>query len=573
MRGKAFAASFLAASILFAAACKPFSGPLAVEPALGTYYLEDLRGDGSFRIDLDTGANPRSVYFTFVNPSFSDEKGDLTVKGDSASQEPAAAAVAAARQLGPSPSSEQREPTPAHITAFNQDPFGVRGKGAPSLRLFERPPAAPQFDGYGDTDGFYNMDLTGVIPATCRKVVTGVPVAGGTRTLNIWVADDCWDGPPGLDGDRYYLVNQAMVDELAVKFLTTGAFNDIYDWVTGMLGPEWGPHGYGNLIPANNEITILLCDIAGDNRPGGYVGYYWSKDNFVKGGDDNYLDYYSAERIMFTIDAVSFGCPEGSWDITDYWPEEILSTLAHEFQHMIHFYQRAVLLHAMAGGDTWINEMASQVVEDLLSDKMNVLGPRGVDGADGSAGAAANGEGRLPLFNAFNDISLSDWGGTDIYASYSIVYAFGAWLARNYGGAMLLNRLMHCPLTGPASIEYLVELATGASEQFPRLLQRWGTAQILSNATDAPPGYVYNSGGFFGSNVGADTYQLGSINLYNYSYGGQVGPLLYSGETVGTSPHLSTSCALYRVPGTVTGTFSRTVKMPSGMIASLLLRP
>jgi len=566
------AGAILAAFLLALASCKPFSGPLAVEPALGQYYIDYLRGDGSFRIDLDTGGLPRDVYFTFVNPSFSDERGDITVKAEAAGQESAMAA-AVARPAVPSPSGAARAPAPAHITEFNQNPFGEKGKGTPSLRLFERLPAAPQFDGYGDTDAFYNMNLSGVVPATCRKVVTGVAVDGGTRTLNVWVADNCWDGPPGLDGDRNYLVNQAMIDALAAAFLEPGAFIDVYDWVTGMLGPEWGPHGYSNLIPQDDQITILLCDIAGDNQPGGYVGYYWSKDNFVKGDDPSYLDYYSAERIMFTIDAVSFGCPDGAWEITDTWPEEILSTLAHEFQHMIHFYQRGVLRDAMASGDTWINERASQVVEDLIADKMEVIGPRGVDGTDGTAGAPDNGDGRLPLFNAYNDISLSDWGGTDVYASYSIVYAFGAWLARNYGGAMLLNRLMQCPLTGPASVEWIVGQDTGSHERFPRLLQRWGTAQILSNTTDAPAGCVYNTGAFFPSEVDGHAYQLGSINLYNYAYGGQVGPLMYSGETVGTSPHLSTSTALYHVPTMVTGTFSRSVRLPSGMIASLLMRP
>ncbi len=224
-----------------------------------------------------------------------------------------------------------------------------------------------------------------------------------------------------------------------------GASNDIYDWVTAMLGPEWGAHQYTDLIDPNDEITIWLCDIEDDDSfDGGVVGYFWSKDNHVNVPGQQYIEY-SHERVMFTIDAVMYANPAGGavgWNATDYWPEEIYSTLAHEFQHMIHFYQRAVLRDAIVDGDTWINEMASQVVEDLLADKMDVIGPRGVTGADGTAGAQNNTEGRLPLFNYLNDISLTYWpqGGGGL-ENYSITYAFGAWLARNYGGAMLLNRL------------------------------------------------------------------------------------------------------------------------------------
>jgi hypothetical protein len=270
---------------------------------------------------------------------------------------------------------------------------------------------------------------------------------------------------------------------------------------------------------------------------------------------------------MFTIDAVMYAIKDGgTWDSTDSWPEEIYSTLAHEFQHMIHFYQRAVLRDAMATGDTWINEMASQVVEDLLADKMGVIGPRGVDGADGTDGTAGNTAGRLPLFNAYNDLSLSDWNND--LASYSITYAFGAWLARNYGGAKLLNRLMQCASTGPASIEDIVSLETGRSESFSRLLQRWSAAQLLSDATDPSAGYRYNAGAFFDSTVDGNAYRLGSINLYNYT----PAPYLYTRSTVGSYQPLSTSQALCQgaIPGT--GVLAWTLDMPDGVIASVVVK-
>ena len=131
---------------------------------------------------------------------------------------------------------------------------------------------------------------------------------------------------------------------MAGKFLLGGADNDIYDWVTGIFGAPWGSHSYSSsLIPGStDEITILLFDIDGNNfnLGSGYTaGYFWSKDNFLSGSSN-----FSNERLMFYIDAPVFGAPDGgTWDITDYYPSEQISTLAHEFQHMINFYQKTVL--------------------------------------------------------------------------------------------------------------------------------------------------------------------------------------------------------------------------------------
>ncbi len=515
-----------AALVLLAAGCKPFSGPLPGDPVPSSYFIQHLQGEGTFPVNLDLGTATRDVYLTFVNPNLYLSWGSLKVTGSAAGKALVGSGPVASGPVASivsRPPTERRAPTPEVITTFNQDPFGSRGRSAPSLRVLERPPAAPLFDTSGDTGSFYDYASdAGAIDATCRAVVGPIDTGGGVmRTLYVWVEDDCWIGTPNPSNPKPTHVTSTMVTALADTFLKAGSFDDIHDWVTAMLGAEWGPHGYANLIDPTGEITIFLCDIdADESTTGGVVGYFYSRDNFIR----SIYEPFSNERVMFTIDAVMYanGDPgdtdgDGSpWDPTDFWPEEIFSTLAHEFQHMIHFYQRGVVRDSMTAGDTWINEMASQVVEDLLSDKMGVIGPRGVDGSDGTAGAPGNSEGRLPLFNGYNDISLSDWGGSGSLPSYSVTYAFGAWLARNYGGAALLDRLMRCTRTGPASIEDIVSQETGRTESFSRLLQRWSAAQLLSDVTDAPPGYRYNTGQFVTSTVGGYDYSLGSINLFNY---------------------------------------------------------
>jgi hypothetical protein len=571
MRKRIRAVSIAVATAALAAlstGCNPFSGPLSGDPTPSPYFIQHLEGEGTFPLEIDLGAASKNVYLTFVNPSFGISRGSLTVSGSVVGVAPDSD-VPAARIVSSMPA-PKRAPTPAVITEFNQNPFRSRGKSAPSLRLFERPLAPPLFDLVDDELVFYDYTDAG-IPATCQAVVGPIDIGGGkTRTLNIWVANNCWwEG-----GTKPNLVYPWMITPLVEKFLTAGSFNDIYDWVTTMLGPEWGDRTYpDDLIQANNEITIFLCDIPDPPTGGTLVGYYYSRDNVLK-----VYEPKSNARVMFTIDAVLYATGDGSWDSFDYWPEEIFSTLAHEFQHMIHVYQREVLRDAMAIGDIWINEMASQVVEDLVSDKMDVMGPRGVDGTDGTAGPTGNTSDRLARFNANNDISLTDW--YDDLESYSITYAFGAWLARNYGGAALLNRLMRCPYTGPASIENIVSQATGNNESFSRILQRWSAAVLLSDKADAPPGYRYNTGGFVDSSVNGNTYRLGSINLFNYDYKDewgtliQSGPYIYGGSYVGTSQHLSTSSALYDPTPLLmdTGVLDWKLDMPDGMIATVVVK-
>ncbi len=286
-----------------------------------------------------------------------------------------------------------------------------------------------------------NGSCTESTTATSKKVISNITTNFGSKTLNIWVSNDSFDSGAGCSKSK--CVTQNMVDQLADTFLQTGADNDIYDWVANIYEKEWGGDAeakHSEFIPEDNEITILLTDIDGDNSPtGGVIGFFWSKDNF-----DKVTVSGSNERIMFYIDAVMFA----NTDEGDYWQKEIYSTLAHEFQHMINFYQKFILLDT--DSDIWINEMLSETTEDLIATKLQHIGPRGVEYTDGSAGSASNTEGRYPLFNVNNRLSLTAWN--DQLADYSKVNAFGTYLVRNYGGAKLLHDIMHNTYTDKQAI-------------------------------------------------------------------------------------------------------------------------
>jgi len=348
--------------------------------------------------------------------------------------------------------------------------------------------------------------------ATARSVVA-VSTEFGDKTLNVWVADNSFGSGCG----KSKCVTQDMVDQLADTFLKTDLDNDIYDWVTNIYEEEWGSAAeakYSELIPEDDEITILLTDIDGDNSPtGGVIGFFWSKDNLDKATVNG-----SNERIMFYADAVMFANGEDGWDIDDFWPKEMVSTLAHEFQHMIHFYQKTILLldANSEGTNIWINEMLSETTEDLIATKIQHIGPRGVEYTEGSAGDPGNTDGRYPLFNKYNTLSLTGWSNR--LEDYSKVNAFGIYLIRNYGGAKLLHDIMHNTyIDEQAIVDAVNKYAEVSGKTFNNLLSEWGTAVLLSDIESPENLPTYNTGWFTDTTYENSTYEMGSINFFNYN--------------------------------------------------------
>ena len=416
----------------------------------------------------------------------------------------------------------------------------------------------------GDRDVFIEHRDHGVrvpVPATVRKVIR----TGGT-TLAVWVADREWSATCVVIGQ---CLNQGMVDALATRFLRPGANNDIYDWVTTIFGAPWGPHRYSNLIPpaAADQIHILLLDIEGDGA-GNTFGYFFSLHNTLR-DPAHAQSRYSAERLIFFMDSAILSIPEGAtWDITDPDPSVVVRGLAHEFQHMIHYYQKLIRndLPTLPSSEAWLNEMASLVAEELFADKLRIPGPRGVASNDPTAGAARNTEGRLPLYNVYNDIQVTAWLGE--LPDYSINYALGAYLARTYG-AELFRKIVQNDQAGVDAIEAALT-SEGHSDSFADVLTNWAIANLLSDDDSAPRPYRYNSGTWFTSAVGGQTFRLGSINLFNYRYEGREttrplnGPYLFSLAQFNVEPAQQPHSNRYVDIGRTSGTVQLRINAPSG---------
>lgn len=518
----------------------------------GTFgaYRITKSGDVDLTYNLELGAAVRDVYFVVSNTS---PENSITIPAIAAQT---ARSVAADSYYTGGEITEPVTVAPPgalrgspEISAANREIMESLDKGAQRSATLPVIIQVSQAFVPGDTNTFnttYNTASSSWSASVDAKFLQSY--SDGTKTLEIWVATDCLDS----GGSKTYLIEDDIVsphsvlDIVAEKFLQAGTDNDIYDWVTGVFGEEWGSEAstlFSNLITADDTITILFYDIDDDDdafatsSTGSVAGYFTNAHSYVSGPGGL---TGSNERVMFFMDAVMLayddpGDGTGNWAITDFWPSEIISTLAHEFQHMIHFYQKKVLQNPAQYTETWLDELLSMATEDLIAkniydadNNMSILGPRGIIPSDLSAGTPILRNGRLPLYVENNNISLIDFNTNagEVLKSYAMSYAFGAFLIRNYDGAAILQDIVqnkyydYRALASALGVDVDTDSDNiNSTNKFSEVMRYWGVAELLSNfeldpATEAE--FVLNSGVSGIDDTAGNT--LGSINMFNYSY-------------------------------------------------------
>lgn len=364
------------------------------------------------------------------------------------------------------------------------------------------------------------------IPAKLLAIKTAQPFFSNQpnkkKRVEVWVEKDCLD--PGKPKAAH--MTQEKAEALASLFLKEDASakpNDLYDWTTAIIGEEWSSKPIPPLIANQDTVVLLLYDIkgnrttlpaAGENFT---AGFFYSKDNYKKTAIP-----YSNESIMLYLDAVLFAAGDESWELSDPWPNLIISTTAHELQHLINFYQKIAFSNDISKREEiWLNEAASMLLEDLLADKLMTEGPRGIPYNDYSAGLPGNKKGRVPLFlyhHATTPLCINQESSFTV-KNYSQSYLFISWLARNYGGANFLKALVQSPEIGIKNVLKAIQTTTKKQLTEKELVQFWLSACWFSSIKDLSGNYQLNKSTPFSSTLAGKTpivYKLGSINLFHY---------------------------------------------------------
>lgn len=263
------------------------------------------------------------------------------------------------------------------------------------------------------------------------------------------------------------------------------------------------------------KVNIVVYDIEGDYKDGqqsGTLGYFWAKD------------YCTAAAAAESRDATIGLTNCGKYFYVDSYflneaPEMLYSTLAHEFQHMINFGQKTMRSMETAQTEaqvlfsqTWSNEMMSMVCEDMVQEYL------GVQDKDSPIA-------RLLWFCQYYYLSgLTDWlDGNSVQVSYAGAYAFGAYLARNYGGKELIKQIATNKYVDQQAITQALK-STGRNETFDSVFKKYAQALVLDNAPSTA-----NAPSFNKSVPGiGEGKMMKAIDIFNVQYQDELGRTEYA---------------------------------------------
>jgi len=243
--------------------------------------------------------------------------------------------------------------------------------------------------------------------------------------INLYVDDDYWNKLSSIDKDSFI----AALQNLANEFDT-----NIYPKERSVFGSEWTPG-----IDNDPKITVLILQLIND--AGGYIN---TADEYSKS-----QSAISNEREMFYLNALFAKEPRAK------------AFLAHEFQHLITFYQKTKLYNLEE--DVWLNEARSEYAPTLCGYDDEYLN--------------SNLSQRVDLLLDNPSDSLTEWKNK--LADYGAVSLFIHYLVDHYGQEVL-NRMTLNDKIGIESINQALR-SINQSKTFSEIFADWVIANYLNN--------------------------------------------------------------------------------------------
>lgn len=513
------------------------------------YHAKPMQAPEKYKLQLDVINQPKTIYSILFN--------DIGIN-----QNPSTITETLSNTLGTKPMTYSLESIQLQQDIRNDSIeclLSIHSSPTTNSRSARAITSNPFNTGVGtDTEEFYDLQ-GGRRPATLRKIAND-----GTWTLQIWVEDEAWHEA----GTHSYTVTDEMLTYISDSFLKNGANNDIFDWVTNIYGAPWGSVNKAGLISENKVINILLLDILKDkSTDGGALGAFHPRDNILY---DSYRVKTTNERLMFYIDSTLLAVTNDSWDTNEYWAQQILLTLAHEFQHMINFYQGGMLKNIVQ--ETFMNETLSLITEELISEKLGIAGPAGFYSPDGSFPDTIVQDGRIPYFNVYPSTPLFEWFQADaldgngipyVLRSYSAAYVYGAYLLRNAGG---VNILPHIQQEVESKYNWYKFIDSGAIDEATDQVMKMYAALLVSDKINPGEFITFNNGGWFISSINGVEYKAPSLNFHKVSAPSfsLTGPYIFTIDDMNMLTELPPHTAfMYKSQDNFLGTYTQEIDFTS----------
>lgn len=277
-----------------------------------------------------------------------------------------------------------------------------------------------QVNFYVDTD--YDALDRSQLPATLRVI---------GENIYFYVENDYWNK---LNGSYRNSLRETLKD-LADDFDRV-----IYPKERAAFGSEWNPG-----IDGDQKITVLITQLV--NSAGGYINTF---DEYPRSQISN-----SNEREMIYLNTISIFSPKNK------------AFLAHEFQHLISFYQKTVLYGLEE--EVWLNEARSEYAPTICGYNDIYSGSYLAD--------------RVDAFLDESSDSLTEWKNK--VADYGVTSLFLHYLVDHYGLEILTQMTLNNQI-GIASInQALADL--DYTESFADIFADWAVANYLNDCQISDP--------------------------------------------------------------------------------------
>ncbi len=278
------------------------------------------------------------------------------------------------------------------------------------------------------TNSFYK------VPSTCQAV--------GTHCY-IFVEDTLWN-------DKVKLENVNKIKEAFDSKTPGNSSKGIYETVVGAFGTP--PN-----VDGDEKIIILILDIQdGYKGSGGYVAGYFHSVNEISHSNSNMAEIYYLDANPANLS-------------TEQGLTNVMSTTAHEFQHMIHFNY-----HNGSSGKpqqiTFMNEACSMTSEVVC-------------------GYAIRNQ---ALYNDEYNHYLLDWrDGDEVLTDYSRAARYMTYFYNQFGTDFLGKFVQSSKMSFAGIDDALSKLTTPTSLRFSETLVNWFMANIVNDVNvNAAWGYT-----------------------------------------------------------------------------------
>ncbi len=283
-------------------------------------------------------------------------------------------------------------------------------------------------------------------------------------------------------------VSIGVIGDIITKFIKNYALEEaIFGTTSDVIITRSGTDNMSS-YPTKDYINIVLTDIGKDyglaaKSQCGVVGYFWAKDYYASSYSSSGAYKSTNEGKYFYIDIPYCNYVSGTNGNYSYDGNEnkvsdtVISTLFHEYQHMINFNQKNMRNNLDTNNCVWYNEMLSMLCEDLLQAQLGLT--------------EKVQDGRIPNFNGYYYYSgAAQYLDQNSWVSYGTAYAFGAWLARNYGGAPLVHEMSTNNKVGIDSVVNAVNEVNHTNltwnDLFKEYVQAVGFRETYANAKSLP---------------------------------------------------------------------------------------